>query len=214
MDESISKLYNAILEGDTEGAKEGVQTSLDVGLEPGHILAEGMIASMREVGRRFEEGEYYVPEMLISARAMQAGLTMLKPHLVKDDVKSAGRVAIGTVKGDLHDIGKNLVGLMLEGAGFEVKDLGTDVPPEKFVEAVSEGGVEMIALSALLTTTMPSMKTTIEAIQQAGLRDKVKIIIGGAPVNQEYANQIGADGYSADASRAVSLAQSLLGNEK
>jgi 5-methyltetrahydrofolate--homocysteine methyltransferase len=214
MDESISKLYNAILEGDAEGAKEGVRTSLDAGLEPGNILAEGMIAAMREVGRRFEEGEYYVPEMLISARAMQAGLTMLKPHLVKGDVKSAGRVAIGTVKGDLHDIGKNLVALMLEGAGFEVKDLGVDVLPEKFVEAVSEGGVEIIALSALLTTTMPSMKTTIEAIQRAGLRDKVKIIIGGAPVNQEYANQIGADGFSADASRAVSLAQSLLGNSK
>jgi len=214
MNESISKLYNAILEGDVAGAKEGVRTSLDAGLEPGKILAEGMIAAMKEVGRLFEEGEYYVPEMLISARAMQAGLTMLKPHLVKDGVKSAGRVAIGTVKGDLHDIGKNLVGLMLEGAGFEVKDLGTDVPPEKFIEAISEGGAEIIALSALLTTTMPNMKTTIEAIQQAGLRDKVKIIIGGAPVTQDYANQIGADGYSADASRAVSLAQRLVINGK
>jgi 5-methyltetrahydrofolate--homocysteine methyltransferase len=214
MNESISKLYNAILEGDAEGAKEGVRTSLDAGLEPGNILAEGMIAAMKEVGRRFEDGEYYVPEMLISARAMQAGLTMLKPHLVKDDVKSAGRVAIGTVKGDLHDIGKNLVGLMLEGAGFEVKDLGTDVPPEKFVEAISAGNAEIIALSALLTTTMSNMKITIEAIQRAGLRDKVKIIIGGAPVTQEYANQIGADGFSSDASRAVSLAQSLVGSGK
>ncbi len=210
MNESISKLYNAILEGDVAGAKDGVQTALDAGLEPGNILAEGMIAAMKEVGRLFEEGEYYVPEMLIAARAMQAGLGLLKPYLVQSDVKSAGKVAIGTVKGDLHDIGKNLVALMLEGAGFEVKDLGVDVSPEKFIEAISEGGAEIIALSALLTTTMPNMKTTIETIQQAGLRDKVKIIIGGAPVTQDYANQVGADGYSADASRAVSLAQSLM----
>jgi 5-methyltetrahydrofolate--homocysteine methyltransferase len=210
MNDKFSKLYNAILEGDVAGAKDGVQTALDAGLEPGNILAEGMIAAMKEVGRLFEEGEYYVPEMLIAARAMQAGLGLLKPYLVQSDVKSAGKVAIGTVKGDLHDIGKNLVALMLEGAGFEVKDLGVDVSPEKFIEAISEGGAEIIALSALLTTTMPNMKTTIETIQQAGLRDKVKIIIGGAPVTQDYANQVGADGYSADASRAVSLAQSLM----
>jgi 5-methyltetrahydrofolate--homocysteine methyltransferase len=210
MNDKISALYNAILEGDVAGAKDGVQTALDAGLEPGNILAEGMIAAMKEVGRLFEEGEYFVPEMLIAARAMQAGLGLLKPHLLSSDVKSAGRVAIGTVKGDLHDIGKNLVALMLEGAGFEVKDLGVDVSPEKFVEAISAGDAEIIALSALLTTTMPNMKTTIKAIHQAGLRDKVKIIIGGAPVTQEYANQIGADGYSSDASRAVSLAQSLM----
>ena len=171
-----------------------------------------MIAAMKEVGRRFEEGDYYVPEMLVSARAMQAGLSLLKPRLVQSDVKSAGRVAIGTVKGDLHDIGKNLVALMLEGTGFEVKDLGVDVPPEKFVDAITSGDAEIIALSALLTTTMPNMKTTIEAIRQAGLRDKVKVIIGGAPVTQEYADQIGADGFSADASRAVSLAQTLVKN--
>jgi 5-methyltetrahydrofolate--homocysteine methyltransferase len=211
MDENLSVLYNAILEGDVAGSTSGVQTALDAGLEPGSILTEGMIAAMKEVGRLFEEGDYFVPEMLISARAMQAGLGLLKPHLLSSDVKSAGRVAIGTVKGDLHDIGKNLVALMLEGAGFEILDLGVDVAPEKFVESIATSGANIVALSALLTTTMPNMKATIEAIQLAGLRDKVKIIIGGAPVTQAYADQIGADGFSSDASRAVSLAQSLMG---
>jgi 5-methyltetrahydrofolate--homocysteine methyltransferase len=212
MNEKLSELYNAILEGNVTGAKDGVQSALEADLEPGVILADGMIAAMKEVGRRFEEGDYFVPEMLIAARAMQAGMALLKPHLVQSNVKSAGRVAIGTVKGDLHDIGKNLVALMLEGAGFEVKDLGVDVPPEKFIEAITTGGVDILAFSALLTTTMPNMKTTVEAIREAGLRDKVKIIIGGAPVTEDYARQIGADGYSADASRAVSLAQSLMGS--
>lgn len=210
MNKEISSLYNAVLDGDVAGAKDGVQSALDAGLEPENILSEGMIDAMKEVGKRFEEGEYYVPEMLIAARAMQAALSLLKPHLVKSDVKSAGRVVIGTVRGDLHDIGKNLVALMLEGVGFEIVDLGVDVPPEKFVKAISAGNVEIVALSALLTTTMPNMKTTIEAIQQAGLRDKVQIIIGGAPVTQDYANQIGADGYSADASRAASLIKNLM----
>jgi 5-methyltetrahydrofolate--homocysteine methyltransferase len=212
MNEKLSELYNAILEGNVTEAKDGVQSALEADLEPGVILADGMIAAMKEVGRRFEEGDYFVPEMLIAARAMQAGMALLKPHLVQSNVKSAGSVAIGTVKGDLHDIGKNLVALMLEGAGFEVKDLGVDVPPEKFIEAISTGGVDILAFSALLTTTMPNMKTTVEAIREAGLRDKVKIIIGGAPVTEDYARQIGADGYSADASRAVSLAQALMGS--
>jgi 5-methyltetrahydrofolate--homocysteine methyltransferase len=210
MHATFSVLFNAILEGDVVGAKDGVQAALDSGHEPGFILTEGMIAAMKEVGRLFEEGDYFVPEMLIAARAMQAGLSLLKPHLLSSDVKSAGKVAIGTVKGDLHDIGKNLVALMLEGAGFEILDLGVDVAPEKFVEAIAVGQANIIALSALLTTTMPNMKATIEAIQAAGLRDKVKIIIGGAPVTQVYADQIGADGFSSDASRAVSLAQTLL----
>ena len=210
MNEKLSALYNAILDGDVTGAKDGVQAAIAADMQPENILAEGMIAAMREVGRRFEEGDYYVPEMLVAARAMQAALSLLKPCLVASDVKSAGRVAIGTVKGDLHDIGKNLVALMLEGAGFEIKDLGVDVPPEKFVEAISSGDVNIVALSALLTTTMPNMKTIIDVIQQAGLRDKVKIIIGGAPVTQEFAYQIGADGFSADASSAPRMAQSLL----
>ena len=210
MDEKLSTIYNAILDGDVTGAKEGVQTALMADLQPENILSDGMIAAMREVGQRFEEGDYYVPEMLVAACAMQSALSLLKPRLIASDVKSAGKVAIGTVKGDLHDIGKNLVTLMLQGAGFEVKDLGVDVPPEKFVEAIATGDVNIVALSALLTTTMPNMKTIIETIQQAGLRDKVKILVGGAPVTQEFANQIGADGFSADASSAPSVAQSLL----
>ena len=209
MNETLSTIYNAILDGDVTGAQEGVQAALVADLKPEVILGESMIAAMREVGKRFEEGDYYVPEMLVAARAMQAGSSLLKPSLVASDVKSAGRVAIGTVKGDLHDIGKNLVTLMLEGAGFEVKDLGVDVAPEKFVEAVSHGDVDIVALSALLTTTMPHMKTTIEAIEQAGLRHRVKIIVGGAPVTQDFAHRIGADGFSADASSAPALAQSL-----
>jgi 5-methyltetrahydrofolate--homocysteine methyltransferase len=169
-----------------------------------------MIAAMAKVGQLFEEGEYYVPEMLVSARAMQSGLAILKPLLKEAKVASAGRVAIGTVKGDLHDIGKNLVAMMLEGAGFEIKDMGTDVAPEKFVEAVKTGGVDVVALSALLTTTMTNMKVTVEALKQAGVREKVKVIIGGAPVTDSYAQQIGADGYAPDASKAVSLAKGLL----
>jgi len=149
--------------------------------------------------------------MLIAARAMQAGLTVLKPHLMQADVKATGRVVAGTVKGDLHDIGKNLVCMLLEGAGFEIIDLGTDVVPEKFVEVVKEGKADIVALSALLTTTMPNMKVTIEALKSTGVREKAKVIIGGAPVTQAYADQIGADGYAPDASRAVALAKSLMG---
>jgi 5-methyltetrahydrofolate--homocysteine methyltransferase len=169
-----------------------------------------MVAAMAEVGRRFEIGEYYLPEMLVAARAMQAGLTVLKPHLREAKVQFAGRVAIGTVKGDLHDIGKNLVMMMLEGAGFEVVDLGTDVPPEAFVKAVEAGGVDLLALSALLSTTLPTMRATIEALKQAGLRDKVKVMVGGAPVTEAFSAQIEADGSAPDASRAVVLARSLL----
>ena len=158
----------------------------------------------------FEEGEYFVPEMLIAARAMKAGLVILQPLLVDSGVESAGKVAIGTVNGDLHDIGKNLVGMMLEGAGFEIVDLGTDVEVEQFVAAV-KNGADVIGLSALLTTTMPSMEGTIKAIEAEGLRNKVKVIIGGAPVTSAYAEKIGADGYAPDASQAVSLAKSLIG---
>jgi 5-methyltetrahydrofolate--homocysteine methyltransferase len=169
-----------------------------------------MVAAMAEVGRLFEEGEYFVPEMLIAARAMQHGLAVLKPHLASANVKSQGKVVAGTVKGDLHDIGKNLVCMMLEGAAFEIVDLGSDVTPEKFVEAVRSTGADVICMSALLTTTMPNMKTTIEALKVAGLRDKVKVMVGGAPLTDQYAREIGADGYAADASRAVALAKSLL----
>ena len=210
MEEHVKKIYAGILEGQHKQVAADVQAALDAGADPAELLNKGMIAAMAEVGRLFEIGEYYVPEMLIAARAMQAGLAILKPHLLEADVKSAGKVAIGTVKGDLHDIGKNLVSMMLEGAGFEIKDLGTDVTPEKFVDAVKTGGVDIIALSALLTTTMPNMKATIEALKTAGIREKVKVMIGGAPVTDSYAQQIGADGYAPDASRAVALAKSLL----
>jgi 5-methyltetrahydrofolate--homocysteine methyltransferase len=167
-----------------------------------------MIAAMAEVGRLFEQGEYFVPEMLIAARAMQAGMAVLKPQLREANVVSAGKVAVGTVKGDLHDIGKNLAGMMFEGAGFEVLNLGTDVSPEKFVEVADS--VDMIALSALLTTTMTSMKEIIDALETAGKRSKVKIIVGGAPVTEEYARKISADGYAPDASRAAALAKALI----
>jgi 5-methyltetrahydrofolate--homocysteine methyltransferase len=210
MEEQVKKIYNGVLEGQHKQVVVDVQAALDAGINPVTVLNEGMIAAMAEVGRLFEVGEYYVPEMLISARAMQSGLAVLKPLLKEADVKPAGKVIIGTVKGDLHDIGKNLVAMMLEGPGFEIKDMGTDVSPEKFVEEVKGGGVDIVALSALLTTTMPNMKTTIDALKASGLREQVKVMIGGAPVTDSYAQQIGADGYSPDASRAVSLAKSLV----
>lgn len=210
MADILKEIYQAVIEGDNEGVKEKVPQALESGVPAGAILNEGMIAAMSEVGRLFEEGEYYVPEMLIAARAMQAGMGLLKPHLQSGEIKAAGKVLIGTAKGDLHDIGKNLVSLMLEGAGFEVHDLGTDVAAEKFVDAVKADKPDIIAMSALLTTTMPNMKTTIEALKAAGLRDQVKVMVGGAPLTDNYASQIGADGYAADASRAVSLAKSLV----
>jgi len=210
MEQVMQEIFTSILNGDNKAVPLKVQAALDAGIEASKILNESMIAAMAEVGRLFEEGEYYVPEMLISARSMQAGLVVLKPHLMQANIKSAGSVVAGTVKGDLHDIGKNLVCMMLEGAGFEIHDLGTDVSPEKFVAFVQEQGADIVALSALLTTTMPNMKVTIEALRAAGLRERVKVIIGGAPVTEGYAQQIGADGYSPDASRAVSLAKSLV----
>jgi 5-methyltetrahydrofolate--homocysteine methyltransferase len=211
MEPVLENLYNAIMEGDAASAPALVNQALSQGLPAPQILNEGMIAAMEHVGKLFEEGEFFVPEMLIAARAMQAGLAVLKPHLAQAEVKAAGRVVAGTVKGDLHDIGKNLVCMLLEGAGFEIIDLGTDVTPEKFVQVIQDGRADIMALSALLTTTMPNMKVTIEALKSAGVRDKVKVMIGGAPVTQAYAEQIGADGYAPDASRAVALAKSLVG---
>jgi 5-methyltetrahydrofolate--homocysteine methyltransferase len=210
MDEQLQTIFNAILEGDKAGTEAGVQAALASGLDPAAILSDGMIAAMHEVGQRFECGDYFVPEMLVAARAMQAGLALLKPQLKEANIKSAGKVVIGTVKGDLHDIGKNLVGMMLEGAGFEIYDLGTDVTPEKFVSAVQSFQPELLGMSALLTTTMPNMKGTVEALKAAGLRDQVKVIVGGAPLTDAYAQQIGADGYAPDASRAVALAKALI----
>ena len=210
MKQSLEPIYKAVLNGDKDAATENVQAALDTGTDAGVILQEALIPAMGEVGRLFEAGEYYVPEMLIAARAMQAGLAILKPLLVDLDIKPTGKVAIGTVKGDLHDIGKNLVGMMLEGSGFEICDLGTDVSPEKFIGAINDEEVDIIAMSALLTTTMPMMEATIKAVDEAGLRDTVKIIVGGAPVTNEYAEKIGADGFAPDASQAASLAKSLM----
>jgi len=206
----INDIYQLVLEGNRDELVSKVQAALDGGIPAGDILQKGLIAAMGEVGKLFEEGEFFVPEMLIAARAMKAGLAILQPLLVDSGVASAGKVAIGTVKGDLHDIGKNLVGMMLEGAGFEIVDLGTDVEAEQFVAAVKDGA-DVIGLSALLTTTMPSMEGTIKAIEAEGLRDMVKVIIGGAPVTSAYSEKIGADGYAPDASQAVSLTKSLIG---
>ncbi len=209
MEPILEEIFGTVMEGDAAATPENVQKALDEGLSATDILNDGMIAAMTEVGRLFEEGEYFVPEMLIAARAMQAGLGVLRPYLVAEDVKPVGVIAIGTVKGDLHDIGKNLVAMMVEGAGFEIKDLGTDVAPEAFIDAIREGA-SVIGLSALLTTTMPRIADTIAAINDAGLRDQVKIMVGGAPVTAEYAEQIGADGYAPDASQAARLATSFV----
>jgi len=207
----LEAIYNAVLEGNAAGAQAGVKAALAAGMAADVILKEGLIAAMGEVGRLFEENEYFVPEMLVSARAMQAGLNLLRPYLTEAGAAPAGKVIIGTVKGDLHDIGKNLVAMMLEGAGFEVIDLGTDVAPDKFVKAVMEHKPQIVGMSALLTTTMPGMSATVKALQEAGLRDQVKVIVGGAPVTDNFAKQIGADGYGPDASAAVRLAKALAG---
>jgi 5-methyltetrahydrofolate--homocysteine methyltransferase len=205
----LKKIFDNVVEGNAEAVESGVKAALAEGTKPDIILAEGLIAAMDEVGRQFEIGDLFVPEMLIAARAMQTGMKLLKPHLVMAETKMAGKVAIGTVKGDLHDIGKNLVAMMLEGAGFEIVDLGVDVPPEVFVKAAQDGA-EVIGMSALLTTTMANMNAVVEALKAAGLRDKVKILIGGAPVTQDYANKIGADMFASDASSAVRSARALV----
>jgi 5-methyltetrahydrofolate--homocysteine methyltransferase len=210
MDEKLKAIYDGIVEGDNAAVLQHVQEALGSGMEAASILNEALIPGMAEVGRLFEEGEYFVPEMLISARAMKGAMAALKPYLLQGDVKFAGKVVIGTVKGDLHDIGKNLVSLMLEGAGFLVTDLGSDVTPEKFIAAIQDADANIVAMSALLTTTMVNMKSTVAALEEAGLRDKVKIMIGGAPVTDSFAKQIGADGYAPDASRAVAVARALV----
>ncbi len=206
----LTKLYDAILEGDADTAVEIAERALADQVDPQDLLATHMIPAMDEVGRRFEANEYFVPELLISARAMKAALAKLRPLLIEGGVEPVGRVVIGTVKGDLHDIGKGLVASMLEGGGFEVIDLGVDVSPEKFVTEAQENDADIIAVSALLTTTMTSMRAVIEALHETALRDRVKVIIGGAPVTQHYADSIGADGYSPNASAAVSLARRLV----
>jgi 5-methyltetrahydrofolate--homocysteine methyltransferase len=206
---TLETIQASVIDGDKTGAEKAVQQALDEGLTADQILDQGLIEAMKEVGQRFENGDFFVPEMLIAARAMQAGLALIKPQLVQSGIQAKGVVVIGTVKGDLHDIGKNLVAMMLEGAGFEVVDLGSDVGPEKYLQAVIDHKANIVAMSALLTTTMTNMHSVIEALEDANLRDKVKIIIGGAPVTEHFAQEIGADGYAPDASRAASLANSF-----
>ncbi len=207
----LEPLYEAILEGEMGETPGYVQAAVDAGVEPGVILQEGMIPAMTEVGRLFEDGDYFVPEMLISARAMQGGLAVLKPYLVESGIEPVGKIVVGTVKGDLHDIGKNLVSMMFEGAGFEVIDLGVDVNPDAFVASVRNDRPQIVAMSALLTTTMPMMELTINSLREAGVLENVKIMVGGAPVTQEYAQRIGAHGYAPDASQAASVAKSFMG---
>jgi 5-methyltetrahydrofolate--homocysteine methyltransferase len=208
---TLENIYQSVIDGDMGSATEGVNTALAEGISASEILNKGLIAAMTEVGRLFEEGEYFVPEMLIAARAMQASVSILKPKLLEADIKPLGKVVIGTVRGDLHDIGKNLVAMMLEGAGFEIIDLGTDVPPEKFVAAIKDNNAEFIGMSALLTTTMPAMKSSIVALEEAGVRDQVKVMIGGAPVTQKYADEIGADIYASDGPSAAREAKKAIG---
>jgi len=203
----LKQLYDAVVNGDAKTSLSTTQQALAEGVDPLKLVNEYMVPAMDEVGRRFEANEYFVPELLIAARAMKASLDVIRPLLTARGDQPAGRVAIGTVKGDLHDIGKNLVASLLEGGGFEVIDLGVNVAPEKFIATVKEKGANIIAMSALLTTTMPAMRTTIEALKQAGVREQVKVLIGGAPITQKYAEEIGADGYSENAVGAVALAK-------
>jgi 5-methyltetrahydrofolate--homocysteine methyltransferase len=207
----LSALAENLINGEIKGVKEITQKALDEGIPPGEILDDGLIKGMSVVGERFKNGEFFIPEVLLAAKVMHAGMEILRPELVSSGVKPIGKVIVGTVKGDLHDIGKNLVAMMLEGAGFEIIDLGIDVPPGKFVEAAKEDEAGIVAMSALLTTTMTGMKTTLDALEEAGVRDEVKTMIGGAPVTQDYADEIGADGYARDAASAVDRAKELMG---
>ena len=207
----LKKLYNAVLNGDLKTAVAATKEALAEGVDPLELVSGHMVPAMSEVGRRYECEEYFVPELLLAARAMKGSLELIRPLLAARGDEPTGRVVIGTVKGDLHDIGKNLVASLLEGGGFEVVDLGSDVTPEKFVQAVKDRNANIVCLSALLTVTMPAMKTTMEALKNAGVRDRIKVMIGGAPVTQQYADEIGADGYGENASVAVNLARRLVG---
>ena len=206
----LQALSEAVINGDRDEVARLAQEAVDEGVGPDSIVNEGLIVGMDEVGRRFKANEFYVPEVLIAARAMHAGMDIVNPLLAESGIEPRGRVVIGTVQGDLHDIGKNLVAMMLEGGGYEVIDLEVDVPADQFVAAVNEHSPNVVAMSALLTTTMPGMKDTIEALDAAGVRQQIKIMIGGAPVTQDYADEIGADGYAPDAASAVDLAADLM----
>ncbi|MDZ7330704.1 MAG: corrinoid protein [candidate division KSB1 bacterium] len=208
--ELLQQIANSVITGKANETETLVKQALDANIPVRDILNQGLIAAMDVVGTKFKNNEFYVPEVLIAARAMKAGMKLLKPRFAESGVASIAKLALGTVKGDLHDIGKNLVAMMLEGAGFEIIDLGVDVAPEKFVQAVRQSQAQVVGMSALLTTTMLNMKATLQALKDEGLRDSVKVIIGGAPVTQSYADEIGADGYAPDAATAVTVVKQLL----
>jgi len=208
----LKEIADSLIKGKAPQVKKLVKKALDEGVGVEKILNEALVAGMDVVGKKFQANEFYVPEMLIAARAMKAGMEVIKPILIQEDIKSQGTIVLGTAKGDLHDIGKNLVGMMLEGAGFEVIDMGVDVAPEKFIQTAKEKKAHLIGLSALLTTTMVGMKDVIKALKEAGLDGKIKVMIGGVPLTREYADEIGADGYASDAASAVDEAKKLLGN--
>ncbi|MCD6574460.1 corrinoid protein [Candidatus Aerophobetes bacterium] len=210
---NLKEIAENLIQGKAPKVKELVQKAVDEGQDVQKILDEGLLTGMSVVGEKFKRNEFYVPEVLIAARAMKAGMEVLRPLLVERDIKGAGKVVLGTVRGDLHDIGKNLVGMMLEGAGFEIIDLGIDVSPERFVETAREKNADIIGLSALLTTTMPAMKEVISVLEKENLKGKIKVMIGGAPVTQDYADEIGADGYAPDAASAVDKAKELVGEK-
>ena len=208
---TFNDLAQSVISGSVDQVKSQVQGFISAGNDPLEIINQGLIAGMNVVGARFKVGDMYVPEVLMSAHSMSAGLELVKPLIADKDIQSNGKVLLGTVKGDLHDIGKNLVGMMMESGGLDVINLGIDIAPEKFVEAIKEHNPDILAMSALLTTTMPGMKDTIEMLEEEGLREKVKVIIGGAPVSKEFADNIGADGYAPDAASATDLCKALLG---
>ena len=210
MSNILEQMQKDLYDGKADEVGTATQKALDEGMSAQEILSDGLIGGMDEVGKDFKAGDLFIPEVLMSAKAMHAGMAVLRPLLAESGALSLAKIVIGTVVGDLHDIGKNLVGMMLEGAGFEIIDLGTGVSPEKFVEAVRAEGADLVGMSALLTTTMPSMKATIEALTEAGLRDSVKVIVGGAPVTAGFAEDIGADAYAPDAASAVDTARSLM----
>ncbi len=213
-EEILQGLYDNTLIGNAPEVKDLTNAGLEQGMNPESLLYDALIPSLEEVGARFERGDYFVPEMLIAARAMQGALDILRPLLAETGAKPIGTYVMGTVKGDVHDIGKNLVNIMLEGAGFTVYDLGVNVAPEKFVEQVQEHKPDIVGFSAFLTTTMPMFKANINALEKAGIRDEVIVMVGGAPVTQEYADAVGADGYAADASTAVRLAKDLIAKRR
>lgn len=206
----LAKISQNLIDGKAPAVKQLVTEALAEGTTPQTILNDALIVGMNEVGRRFKANEFYVPEVLLAARAMHGAMGILKPLLIENKVQPRGVVVLGTVKGDLHDIGKNLVGMMLEGSGFQVIDAGVDVAAEKFVNTVKDSKPDLVAMSALLTTTMTNMKTTIQALEEAGVRKSVKVMVGGAPLTQRYADEIGADGYAADAASAAELATALM----